>query len=145
MLENYLIVHKSILPDYFEKVLDVKRLVENGQAKDVSQAVKMAGISRSTYYKYKDFIMKPSDMSEGRKAVITVKLSHEPGVLSSLLTKISEAGGSVLTISQSLPVNNKAEVLISLDISGMEGSLDALIDDLAKTSGVEKPKLAAIE
>ena len=25
MLENYLIVHKSILPDYYEKVLEARR------------------------------------------------------------------------------------------------------------------------
>ena len=45
MLENYLIVHKSVLPDYFEKVVEARRLVESGRAGDVSSAVKMAGIS----------------------------------------------------------------------------------------------------
>lgn len=40
MLENYLIIHKDILPDYYEKVIEARRLVESGKVKDVSQAVK---------------------------------------------------------------------------------------------------------
>ena len=55
MLDNYLIIHKSILPEYYEKVLEARHLLEEGKAKDVSQAVKEVGISRSTYYKYKDY------------------------------------------------------------------------------------------
>ena len=145
MLDNYLIVHKSILPDYFEKVLEAKNMLETGEAKDVSQAVKLAGISRSTYYKYRDYIMRPVEMSEGRRAVISVKLSHETGVLSSLLSKISDAGGSVLTISQSLPVNDSAEALISLDLSMINVTMDDLMKEISKTQGVEKSKLLAIE
>ena len=145
MLENYLIVHKSVLPDYFEKVVYARRLIENGTAADVSSAVKMAGISRSTYYKYKDYILEPSLMSEGRKAVFSVMLAHETGVLSSLLSKISGAGCSVLTITQSLPIHNRAEVTLSLDISAMPGSIDELLATLAATPGAENPKLLAIE
>ena len=57
MLDNYLIIHKSILPEYYEKVLEARRLLEDGKVHEVSQAVKQVGISRSTYYKYKDFIL----------------------------------------------------------------------------------------
>ena len=85
MLDDYLIIHKSILPDYYDKVLTAKRLLESGEIREVSQAVKIAGISRSTYYKYKDFILEPNQESSGRKAILSVSLSHEPGVLSALL------------------------------------------------------------
>ena len=67
MLEQYLMVHKSILPEYYEKVLLARHLMESGKVREVSHAVKQAGISRSTYYKYKDFIFEPSDMSGSRK------------------------------------------------------------------------------
>ena len=145
MLDNYLIVHKSVLPDYFEKVVDARRLLEQGKAADVTSAVKMAGISRSTYYKYKDFVLEPSEVSEGRKAVLSVMLAHETGVLSSLLTKVSEAGCSVLTITQSLPIRNRAGVTLSVDISHMPGTIDDLLSALASTPGVEQPKLLAVE
>lgn len=145
MLDDYLIVHKSILPDYYEKVISAKKLLENGKARDVSHAVKLCGISRSTYYKYKDYVLEPSDMSETRLAVISVMLSHEPGVLSALLAKISDVGGSIVTITQSMPIRNLAQVTLSLDVSAIPGSLDGLMADIADTPGVEKPKLLAVE
>ena len=145
MLDSYLIIHKSILPEYYEKVLEVRRLLEDGTVREVSQAVKQVGISRSTYYKYKDFILEPSEMSVGRKAVLSVMLSHEPGVLSAVLAHISELGGSVLTITQRLPIHGKASVTLTLDTSGMPGALNQLMEALAKTPGAENPKLIAVE
>lgn len=145
MLENYLIIDKSILPDYYEKVLLAKRLLEEGKARDVSQAVRIAGISRSTYYKYRDYILEPSQFTSSCKAVLSVLLNHEPGVLSALLLCISDAGGSVLTISQSLPIRGKASAIITLDLSGLQGSISKLLEALSNVEGAENPQLVAIE
>lgn len=145
MLENYLLIHKSILPEYFEKVLEARRLIEDGKAKEVSQAVKMVGISRSTYYKYKDFILEPFEMSTEHKAVLSMMLTHEPGVLSNVLARISDAGGSVLTITQSIPIHGRASVTITLDVSSMPGTLSELLEIIGKTQGVENPRLLAME
>ena len=145
MLENYLIVHKSILPDYYEKVLAVRRRLLSGQLRDVSQACREAGISRSTYYKYKDFIFEPSDMEGGRRAVLSMLLNHEPGVLSALLQCVSGAGASVLTIDQSLPIHEKASVTVALELGGMHISLQQLIDGIGAVPGVENTRLIAIE
>ena len=145
MLENYLLIHKSILPEYYEKVLEARRLLEDGKAKEVSQAVRMVGISRSTYYKYKDFILEPMEMTVGHKAVLSMMLTHEPGILSTVLTRISDAGGSVLTITQSLPIHGRASVTLSLDVSSMGIRLAELLEIMEKTPGVEKPSLLAVE
>ena len=145
MLENYLLIHKSILPEYYEKVLEARRLIEDGKANEVSQAVKMVGISRSTYYKYKDFILEPSEMTVGHKAVLSMMLTHEPGILSTVLKQLSEAGGSVLTITQSLPIHGRASVTLSLDVSSMGIRLPELLEIMEKTPGVEKPRLLAVE
>ena len=144
MLENYLIIHKSILPEYYEKVLEVRRLMESGKVREISQAVKQVGISRSTYYKYKDYIFEPSDISGGRKAVFSLMLNHEPGVLSAILRHISLAGASVLTITQSLPIHGKASVTLSLDISDTP-SFTELLSVIESTAGVENLHLIAIE
>lgn len=127
MLEDYLIVHKSALPDYFEKVVEVRHMLERGDMKDVSSAVRSVGIARSTYYKYKDLLLEPSEIDNGRTAVISVMLPHETGTLSELLRKISEAHASVITITQAVPIRGKAEVTISLDISDLTCSLDTLV------------------
>lgn len=145
MLENYLIIHKSILPEYYSLVLEARRLMETGQAKDVSQAVKAVGISRSTYYKYKDYIFEPSELSGSRKAVLSMMLDHSPGVLSAVLSNISEAGGSVLTITQSLPIHDRASVTVSLDVSSMTGEISGLTEQIEKTTGVTQVKLVALE
>ena len=145
MLENYLIVHKSILPEYFETVLKAKHLLEEGKAKNVMQATKMVGISRSTYYKYKDYILEPIRISDGRKAVISMLLSHETGILSHVLSVISQAGASILTITQSLPVHGNASVTITLDISAMPATITNLLKDIDDCQGVENAKLIAID
>ena len=145
MLDQYLIIHKSILPEYYEKVLEARHLLEDGRIKDVSQAVRQVGISRSTYYKYKDYILEPTDISGGRKAVLSMMLAHEQGVLSTLLIKISEARANVLTITQSLPIRDKASVTISLDLSDMKGNMSELDAALSETPGVEQVRLLAIE
>ena len=145
MLSNYLIVHKSILPEYYEKVLECRRLMESGKVREVSQAVRQVGISRSTYYKYKDYIFEPSDMAGSRKAVYSMMLDHEPGVLSALLTQISQLKASVLTITQSLPIHNKASVTISIDITDLEVPVDRLSLILAEIPGLDNCRLLAIE
>ena len=145
MLNNYLIVHKSILPDYFEKVLEARKLMDSGKVKEVSQAVRQVGISRSTYYKYKDYLFEPSDIAGERKAVLSMMLDHTPGVLSSLLRCISDAGASVLTITQSLPIHDMASVTLSLDLSGMTLAMSELIDAIEAAPGVDKVRLLAME
>ena len=145
MLENYLIVHKSILPDYYDKVLETRHLLESGKVKEVSQAVKLTGISRSTYYKYKDFIMEPAELEDGRKAVLSMLLTHEPGTLSALLNRVSSAGYSVLTITQRPPIHGLASVTLSLDTSAATTSVSALLASISGTTGIENVKLIAIE
>lgn len=145
MLENYLFIHKSILPDYYEKVLEVRRLMESGKVREVSQAVKQVGISRSTYYKYKDFIFAPSDMAGSRKAVMDMMLRHEPGVLSALLNCISAAGASVVTITQSPPIHEQASVTLTLDLSAVSVPVQQLTSEMSVIPGVDNLRLLAVE
>lgn len=144
-MEDYLLVHKSILPEYYEKVIEARRKLENGEAKDVSQAVRLVGISRSTYYKYKDYILEPTELAVDRRAVFSMMLSHEPGVLSTLLSRISAAGGSVLTITQSLPIRGQASVTVSLDVGELSMPLSNLMNEIGQCPGVEQLRLLAVE
>ena len=145
MLENYLLIHKDILPDYYEKVLAVRRMLENGKEKDVSHAVKLAGISRSTYYKYKDYILEPTELDSGRKAVLSMLLADEPGVLSAMLNRLSDLGANILTITQSLPVHRKASVTLSLDVSNLQEPSSGMFTKLETCPGVEQVRLIALE
>lgn len=145
MLKKYLIVSKKILPDVYEKVIEARNLINNGSVKGISEAVKAVGISRSTYYKYKDYVFSPAENSIGRKAVITMMLRHEKGVLSNVLNYLSSVNANILTINQSIPINGKASVSVSLDISDISQSMDDMIIETKKIKGVSAVKLISIE
>lgn len=145
MKGDYLIVHKKILPVYYEKVLQARNLLESGAERDVSAAVRAVGISRSTYYKYKDYIYSPDGGEMGRKAVISMLLSHEIGVLSTALNRLSSMDISVLTITQSLPIRGVASVVMTLDVSQMSAAIDDAVRELGRLPGVENVALVAIE
>lgn len=133
------------MPDVYDKVIEARNLINNGSVKGISEAVKKVGISRSTYYKYKDYVFSPSENSIGRKAVITLMLRHEKGVLSSVLNYLSNVEANILTINQSIPINGKASVSVSLDISDITQSIDDMILDLKKIKGASAVKLISIE
>ncbi|MFD1418660.1 ACT domain-containing protein [Companilactobacillus keshanensis] len=144
-MEKYYIVDRSILPDSFDKVIQARKLLETGKASNVSDAVKMVNISRGTYYKYKDLVFLPDESTSDRKAVFSMILDHEPGILSKVLLIISESNASVLTINQDIPIHNMASVSISLDISHMTGTINDLIDKLRGYEFISNVQLIAVE
>lgn len=145
MVNKFLIVSKEILPDVFDKVIEARNLINNGSVKGISEAVKQVGISRSTYYKYKDYVFSPNENSIGRKAVMSMMLKHEKGVLSNVLNYMSSEKINILTINQSLPINAKAAVMVSVDISDIDKSIDDIILSMKKLRGVSSVKLISIE
>ena len=145
MLKDYLIVEKSALPDYFLKVVEARRLLESGACQQVSGACDQVGISRSTYYKYKDKVIEPTRLTVGRKAVLMPMLDHESGVLSKVLNRLTGFAVNILTITQSLPIHDRASVTISMDISELSDTLDAMLEALSQVPGVESLRLVAVE
>ena len=145
MLKDYLIVEKSALPDYFLKVVEARRLLESGACQQVSGACEQVGISRSTYYKYKDKVIEPARLTVGRKAVLMLMLDHESGVLSKVLNRLTGFAVNILTITQSLPIHDRASVTISMDISELSDTLDAMLEALSQVPGVESLRLVAVE
>ena len=145
MKHKYLLIDTSILPDCYEGVIEARALLASGRAKDVSEAVKSVGISRSTYYKYKDYIFPIGEGTGERKAVVSMTLSHKAGLLGEVLGELSTQGVNILTINQNPPVNSRAHVVISMDISKVVGDADMLIKSLSQITGVSHVKLIAIE
>jgi chorismate mutase len=145
MKSDFLIVHKKILPDYLEKVIQARNLLARHEADTVTEAVRKAGISRNTYYKYKDFVYEQTDKSSSRNAVISLILKDESGALSSLLNTLTGLNTSILTISQSVPIAGKANILISLDISQMQCRIEEMTDLLKKLPAVKNVHIDAIE
>lgn len=129
MFNDYLIVNKKILPAYFEKVVEARALLESRRCKSVSDAAKMTGISRSTYYKYKDFIFKPSG-EFGHRFSLSMSLEDRAGMLSEILQCVSQYQANIITIYQDIPINHSAVVVLTLDGSSMESSIDTFMNAL---------------
>lgn len=144
MIEKYLIIDKKVLPDYFEKVVEAKQLVGDGY--DVSSAVKQVGISRSTYYKYKDYVFVPNhEDAHGKRAIISLLLKNEKGNLSEVLNDLLLVNVNVLSITQSPIINNKASLEITIDMSDMLETIDQLLQRLSDMDGVVNVRLIAVE
>ena len=145
MAGSYLIVSKKILPDYLEQVIEARELLESREAKTVTEAVMRAGISRNTYYKYKDYVFRMNESGPGNKASISMSLRDEPGSLGRVLSRLSSVNASIITISQSVPVAGKAAVLFTLSTEGMTENIDELIEDLKKIPQVSSVYLNSVE
>ena len=144
MKSDYLIVHKKVLPDYFEKVVEAREMLRRGTIREVSEAARTVGISRSTYYKYKDYVFMPSEGNACKK-VVSLILSHEKGILSRVLNMMSALGANILTIMQNPPIGDRASVVISMDITSLETSVNGVLEMLTAAEGVEKAGLLDIE
>lgn len=145
MLDTYLIINKKVLPDTFAKVIEAKKRLAIGKCKGITEACKEVGISRSVYYKYKDDVFESEDVSVQRRAVISFMLSHQKGKLSKVIALITKSDCSVLTINQNIPINNQANVNLSLDISDMQITPEDLIASIRQLEGVSRVQLLALE
>ena len=109
---NYLLLDMSVLPEVYVKVIEAKGYLQSGEAANASQAVKMAGISCSAYYKYKDKIFEYSEQGDDT-TTINAKLQDNAGVLSSVMNELYLAGANILAVNQSK--QNKKEFLRGYD------------------------------
>lgn len=140
-LTRFLLVDASVVPDVFVRVIEAKQLLARGRAKNFSEAAEQVGISRSTFYKYKDSVFTYDGAMAKQIATISAELEDRAGVLSSLLAALSEKGANILTINQNIPVDGVAPVSISMRTDHLELSQETLIDDLRTLDGIVNIRL----
>ena len=140
---NYYIVDAEALPEIFRKVVDARRMLDTGEAETVNQAVQLAGISRSAFYKYKDAVRPFQDMLHGRIVTFQIMLKDEPGILSHVLNLFAGSGANILTINQGIPIHGCAVVTVNAETSGLEGSLQELLARLNGAEGVLRGEILA--
>lgn len=139
---NYFLVNSGILPPVFEKVIKAKNYLASGEAANATQAAKMAGISRSAYYKYKDSIFEYNTFDDQETVTLNAKLRDNAGVLSALMNELYLAGANVLSVSQSVPVNSVADVSVTVRVTQMTVSIHDMVDKIKKVSGVKSVNIS---
>lgn len=134
---NYVLVNADILPQVYRKVLDAKEFLASGQAASATEAVKMAGISRSAYYKYKDSVFEYNPENAEEIETLLFTLLDTKGVLSAVTNALFLVGANVLSINQEVPQNGVAKVSLTIRIAEMTVTVDELIEKLKALSGVK--------
>ncbi|WP_213412983.1 ACT domain-containing protein [Xylanibacillus composti] len=135
---TYYLVREDMLPEGVLKTVRAKQLLATGEAKTVYEAVERAGLSRSAFYKYKDGVHELNRHEQSRLATVSMELHHRSGVLSNVLLMIAAWQGNVLTIHQTIPLQGMANVVVTIDTSGMKESLGRLLEELRRLDGVKQ-------
>lgn len=142
---DYFVVRQRALPDVLVKVVEAKRLIDSERVLSVQEAVDKVGISRSSFYKYKEDIFPFHDTTQGRTVTLTVQMDDEPGLLSDVLKIIAFFGANILTIHQSIPINGVASLTVSVQVLSTTKDVSKMIDGMEKKQGVHYVKILAKE
>jgi len=141
MEEKFYIVSEEILSTAMKQTVEVKGLLRSGVESQVKEAVKKIGLSRSTYYKYKDYIFPFVDDKREELVTLSLLAVDQAGVLSQVLAKIASYKGNVLTINQDLPLEDVAHVTITLEINDLVITLEELVEILTSITGIRKTEV----
>lgn len=141
---KYYVVKQKALPEVLLKVAQVNKIIETKRV-SVAEATESVGISRSSYYKYKDDIFPFRDNVKGKTITFVLSMDDEPGILSVVLKKIAEFKANLLTIHQTIPVNGVASLTLSVDILPSTGDSAKMIEEIEQLSGVRYLKILSRE
>lgn len=142
---EYFVVKQKALPEVLLKVVEAKRLIDSGRNISVQEAVDRVGISRSSFYKYKEDIFPFHDTAKGTTITLTFQMDDEPGLLSDVLKTIATFGANILTIHQSIPINGVASLSISVQVLPTTEDVSKMVDVMEQQKGVHYVKIIAKE
>lgn len=142
---QYYVLKKKAVPEVLLKVVEAKRLLASEKVMTIQEATEKTGISRSSFYKYKDDIFPFHENEQGRTITLVIQVDDTPGVLSDMLTKIAEYKANILTIHQSIPINGIATVTLSVEVLSYTGNLSDLIQELDDNEGIHYLKILGRE
>ena len=142
---KYYMVRRKAIPDVLLTVVEAKSLLESEKVDTIQDAVEAVGISRSSFYKYKDDIFEFHDNARGTTITLTLQIRDEPGLLSDVLKIIAEYRGNILTIHQSIPINGIASLSISIQVLQTTGDVAGMIQELENLQGVRHVMILAKE
>ena len=141
-----IVADSRILPDVFLKVLEVKKLIAQKGEKSLVSACRRVGISRSAFYKYKDFVFPYEELFSRRIVNMHLVLNDSPGVLSSVLVFLHDLNANILTVNQSIPVDGAATVNISLRMTGApDAEQISALNSITELNGVLEVKILSAE
>ena len=142
---SFFVLKEKAVPEVLLKVVEAKRLLDSGKMTSVQDATEVVGISRSSFYKYKDDIFPFHENAKGKTVTMVIQLDDEPGILSLVLKTIADFHANVLTIHQSIPVNGIASLSLSIDVFPATGDVEVMKTSIESVQGIHYAKILARE
>jgi chorismate mutase len=136
--KRFYLVREDVLPEAMKKTIDAKEMIDRGKAESIGDAVQKVDLSRSAFYKYRDTVFPFSSIVKERLITLFFHLEDRSGTLSKLLGVVASSGCNVLTIHQTIPLQGRANVTLSLNVSDMGIGIDDLLSQLRELEFVEK-------
>ncbi|MBP3703574.1 MAG: ACT domain-containing protein [Lachnospiraceae bacterium] len=138
---TYFVLKQKAVPEVLLKVVEAKRLLDTGKVKSVQEAAEAVGISRSSFYKYKDDIFPFHEDTKGRTLTFVLQMEDEPGVLSSVLKTIADCNANILTIHQTIPLNGIATLTLSVEVLTTSRDVAEMMEEIEARQGVHYVKI----
>ena len=138
---QFYLVREDVLTESMLKMLEAKRLLASGEVRTIQEATKRVGLSRSAYYKYKDTVFPFESIARERILTIFIQLEDRKGSLAAILRIISEAKCNVLTIHQTIPVQGRANITLSLDVTEMPIKMEEFMQKLKTPNFIDSVHL----
>lgn len=142
---KYFLVKKKAVPEVLLKVVEAKKMLDNNKNLTIQEVAEQIGISRSSYYKYKDDIFPLQENAKGRVITFVVELDDKPGVCSTVLNIIASYEANLMTIHQSIPINGVALLTLSVSILPSTGDISLMIHEIEHIDGIHYLKILARE
>ena len=142
---QYYVVKERAVPEVLLKVVEAKRLLESERAATVQDAAEAVGISRSSFYKYKDDIFPFHENTKGKNITFILQMDDEPGLLSEVLNIIAGFKANVLTIHQTIPINGIASLTLGIDVLPITGDTMEMFAKIENLPGIHYLKILGRE
>ncbi len=143
--KKYYVVRERAVPEVLLRVVEAQKLLDCGKAQTVQEAAEQTGISRSSFYKYKDDIFPFHEETRGKTITLIMQMDDDPGLLSVVLQTIAHFHGNILTIHQSIPINGVATLTLSVHILPGEGDAEAMVEEIEQSEGIHYLKILGRE
>ena len=140
---KYYVVKEKALPEVLLKVVEAKKLLDSQRNISIQEAAERVGISRSSFYKYKDDIFPFHDTANGRTITFFIQMDDSPGYLAAVLSVVAQYKANILTTHQSIPVNNVATLTISTEVGEGTGDISKMFEEIEAMKPVHYLKIVS--
>lgn len=144
-MKEFFLVSEQILPEAIKKTIRAKAMIRNGEARTINEAVEMSNLSRSAYYKYKDYVFPFYEASRSRIITVSVVLESQHEVLMELLNTIHECGGKIMSIHQDHPIQGASNAAMDIDTGNLSVDIDSLLDKIRDIEGITRLRVIGIK